>query len=203
MPRHLCLLALLLAAPGCEERHAPAPIPTGSAAPTTAFRYDPEWEGAAAPLPRRVVIETSAGVIHCELDPQANAGALRRLAALARGELRYRGREGWRKQRAYDGATFDRASAGLFVATRPVGASARPRQPHAKAPPAHETPGLLSFGSEGELALTAAPAPELDATMTPIGRCTPVDGIDALSRTPARFGRPIDPPRIERLVVHP
>jgi hypothetical protein len=201
--RLLRLATLLVAAWGCDERRTPAPVPTSSAEPSAAFRYDPDWKGSEAPLPREAVLETSAGVIRCELFDEADGGPRRRLAALARGEAPYRTREGWRKRRAYDGAPFDRAAPGLFVVVRPLGAIVAPGEPVAGVRRPHDEAGLLSIGPEGELALSAAPAPSLDRAMTPIGRCTPLDGIDALTRTPAEFGRPIEPPRVDRLLVRP
>lgn len=195
--RRLAGICLFLAL-GCEET---APEPTAQSAPPTApFRYDPAWNGSQAPPPEEVVIETTAGVIRCHLEGER--GARRRLAALAGGKARYRTRDGWTQRRAYDGATFDRAAAGRFIVARPLGGLPGPRTPRPPGP-RHETAGLLSLGPDGELALTAAPAPALDASMQPIGRCEPIEGIEALTQVATRFGRPVDPPRIERLVVRP
>ena len=108
-------LAALAASSSCARpRRPPPPDDASIAAPEPAAIF-----GGAPPAHARLVLETDAGAVHCEIDPARVPRAAALVVGLARGETAFRdARSGAIVRRPYyDGLTFFRRLPGEMVQT--------------------------------------------------------------------------------------
>lgn len=209
----------------------PAPSPSAEKAQAqTATEGDPSGgqftlEQATKGLPEKgtltATLETSLGSLECELFEDKAPLTVANFVGLARGLRPFKDRGRWQTRPAYDGTTFHRVIQGFMIqGGDPSGnGSGEPGYviPDEIWPGAtHDQRGLLCMANRGpntngmQFFITDAAAPHLDRSYTIFGKCGPDAVIEKLASVETygrkappgqRPDRPLDPPKIKRVVI--
>ncbi|MCH2110636.1 MAG: peptidylprolyl isomerase [Polyangiaceae bacterium] len=171
---------------------------------------------ATAGLPEKgklwAAIETSEGVLDCQLFADRAPITVANFIGLARGLRPFRDKGEWQKRPAYDGTNFHRVIKGFMIqGGDPTGTGAG--QPGYVIPDEiwpgarHDRRGQLCMANRGkntngqQFFITDAAAPHLDGGYTIFGQCGPDAVMDKLASTPVRGDRAISPPKIKSIKV--
>ncbi|MBW2523234.1 MAG: peptidylprolyl isomerase [Deltaproteobacteria bacterium] len=201
------------------------PPPRVTARPTPSIRPSPDdplggrfsLEDATRGLPAggRLIarIETSMGVLTCELWPDEAPLATANFLGLARGLRPWKTPEGrWESKPAYDDTTLHRVIPGFAI----QGGSPTARadwQPGYAIPDEiwdganHDRAGLLGMVTPTkhtggmQFYVTDGPTPQLDGSYPIFGSCGPRQLIGAIARVEAQRGRPVVPVQVERVQI--
>ncbi len=174
--------------------------------PTALQRYIDDIDGQG---PLMVGIETTEGVIECELFADEAPITVANFVGLARGLKAFvdpRSGDLVSGTPFYDGVEFHRVIPNFFIQTGD-------RSGHGHGGPGytipdefsqslrHDSEGILTMGNQGEpdsggsqFLILEKPVPHLDDHHTVFGQCRSLDVIRAISHVPTRdLNRPIDP----------
>lgn len=163
-------------------------------------------------------LHTDLGTVECELWPDRAPTTVANFVSLARGLRPFLDtRAGqWVQRPFYDGTVFHRVEPGYFIqGGDPSGAGtdgAGYNIPDEVWPGArHDQPGLLCMANDGRDTGSSqffildrelsGDLSSLDGSYTIFGRCSSLDVIGKLARVPAVGGRPVTPPRVQRVEV--
>ena len=155
-----------------------------------------------------------SGTLQCKLLPEKAPVGVANFIGLATGKRPFKDPKSgdWVSRPAYDGTTFHRIMKGFMIqGGDPTGTgSGEPGYevpdelwPGAK----HDRAGLLCMANHGhdtngmQFFVTDDAAPHLDGNYTIFGECTPLDTVHKLASTPVRGERPVQKPRILKVVV--
>ena len=175
-------------------------------------RYTADIEGSG---PLQVAIETTLGVVHCELYEERAPLTVANFVGLATGKKSWvdpKTGELRRNRPFYDGVEFHRVIPNFLVQTgdRTGTGSAGPGYmiPDEFHPElSHDSPGVLSMANKGkpdsggsQWFITEAPIPHLDNRHAVFGQCEDLDVVKKIARVPTGpQNQPKDPPTIERI----
>jgi peptidyl-prolyl cis-trans isomerase A (cyclophilin A) len=177
------------------------------------FTLEQATEGLPGKGPLYADIRTTNGKLECKLFDDKAPITVANFAGLARGVRPWKDpKDEWVKTPAYDGTTFHRIIKGFMIqggdakgtgAGEPGYVIPDEIWPGAR----HDQRGLLCMANRGpntngaQFFILDAAAPHLDSSYTIFGKCGPDSVVEALASVPVRGERPIDPPKIEKVVI--
>jgi peptidyl-prolyl cis-trans isomerase A (cyclophilin A) len=177
------------------------------------FTLEQATEGLEGKGPLFAEIRTTQGKLDCKLFDDKAPITVANFIGLARGIRPWKDPNNeWVKKPAYDGTTFHRIIKGFMIqggdakgtgAGEPGYVIPDEIWPGAR----HDQRGLLCMANRGpntngaQFFITDRAAPHLDGGYTIFGKCGPDSVIEALASVPVRGERPIEPPKIEKVVI--
>lgn len=158
-------------------------------------------------------IETSLGVLSCELYEDKAPITVANFVGLARGLRPFKDQTGkWVKRAGYDGTTFHRVIRGFMIqGGDPLGTGAGepgyviPDEiwPQAE----HDQRGLLCMANRGphtngmQFFILDGPAPHLDKGYTIFGKCGPETVIEKIASVDVKGDQAVKPPQIKTIKI--
>lgn len=177
------------------------------------FTLDDALKGLEGEGPLMATIQTSLTPLECELWPDKAPLTVANFVGLARGLRPWKKGDKWVKEPLYDGTVFHRVIKGFMVQ------GGDPNKDGSGGPgydipdeiwedAHHDQRGLLCMANRGpntngsQFFIMDGPAPHLDGGYTIFGKCGPDSAIEKIATTKTVGDRAVDPPKIEKIVVH-